>query len=165
MRRSLLDQLDPPFLDNHGATWTSPTTYKMRGDARRYETWEFPYAAIVGLGVATEYAMSLGTHDVETRVIDLAARLRAALEDIPSVTVRDLGLHKGAIVTFTHAEMGAESIVARLYEWHINTSLTPPASTRIDADRRNLPDMVRASVHYYNTNEEIEEFVMRVANL
>ena len=93
MRRSLLDQLDPPFLDNHGATWTSPTTYKMRGDARRYETWEFPYAAIVGLGVATEYAMSLGTHDVETRVVDLAARLRASLDDIPSLTVRDLGLH------------------------------------------------------------------------
>ena len=53
----------------------------------------------------------------------------------------------------------------RLYESSINASITAPSSTRLDATKRQLPEMVRASVHYYNTEDEVERFVQQVAIL
>ena len=44
VRRDLLDQIEPPFLDLHAATWTAPDTYVIRPDARRFENWETNYA-------------------------------------------------------------------------------------------------------------------------
>src|ERR1700724_3542449 len=39
VRRSLLQQLTPPLLDMHAATWKSPSEFVMRDDARRFEAW------------------------------------------------------------------------------------------------------------------------------
>ena len=64
-RQSFLDSTEPPFLDMRGATWTTPDTYEMHSGARRYENWEFPYAAVLGLGVATDYALELGMVEIE----------------------------------------------------------------------------------------------------
>ena len=37
--------------------------------------------------------------------------------------------------------------------------VSDPASTRIDAEDRGLPDLVRASPHYYNTEAEVDRLV------
>src|SRR5919112_5916524 len=60
VRRSLLEQVEPPFLDLHAATWTAPDRYEIRPDARRFENWEANIAAKIGMGVAIEYAMDVG---------------------------------------------------------------------------------------------------------
>ena len=163
--RPFLDRSEPPFLDLHGAEWADAQTFTMRQDARRYETWEFNYAAIIGLGVATEYAQQIGMSDIENRVIQLAGHLRSELSSLPTVTVWDTGARQGGIVTFSHQEIDAADLVDRLYDLSVNTSVTTPASTRIDATQRSLPDMVRASVHYYNTDDEISRFVGQVRAL
>ncbi|HDH03079.1 MAG TPA: aminotransferase class V-fold PLP-dependent enzyme, partial [Actinobacteria bacterium] len=57
-RRSILASTEPPVLDLSAATWTSLDEIEIHPDARRYETWEFNYAAVRGLGVAARYALS-----------------------------------------------------------------------------------------------------------
>jgi cysteine desulfurase/selenocysteine lyase len=42
---------------------------------------------------------------------------------------------------------------------------TSSDSTLLDAGARRLPDLVRASVHYYNTEEEVARFAAAVAAL
>jgi selenocysteine lyase/cysteine desulfurase len=41
----------------------------------------------------------------------------------------------------------------------VNTSVSPASSARLDLPHRGLPDLVRASVHYYNTDDELDRLV------
>ena len=165
VRRELIEQLEPPFLDLHAATWTAPDRYEIRGDARRFENWETNFAGKIGLALAVEYALAQGLHAIAARVQKLAAELRELLSAIPGLAVRDKGQERCGIVTFTAEQMPAEALQGALARRRINTSLTTTSSTLLDMSERSLPAMVRASVHYYNSEEELERFAAAVARL
>ncbi len=165
VRQDWIERIEPPLLDLHAATWTGPDTYEIHPDARRFETWEGHVAGFVGLGTAVEYALDQGLGAIRDRVQPLAAALRTALAEVPGVTVRDQGRTRCGITTFTTEQMDAAALQSTLREHDINVSVSPPASTRLDAEARNLPALVRASVHYYNTEAEIERFVDVLSDL
>jgi selenocysteine lyase/cysteine desulfurase len=165
VRRALLDQLEPPFLDLHAATWTARDAYEVRPDARRFENWESYVAGKVGLGVAIDYALDWGIPAIWERVRQLAVQLRAQLRTIPGVSVHDLGAVQGGIVTFTLAGTDATAIRDALREQGINVSVSERSNTRLDMEARGLTTMVRASVHYYNTEDEIARFCAAVDRL
>jgi selenocysteine lyase/cysteine desulfurase len=161
----ILDQLEPPFLDNHAATWTAPDKYVMRADARRFENWENNYAAQLGLGAAVDYALEWGIANIAARIDRLAAELRRRLAAIPGVAVADIGKRKCAIVSLVIDGRRARDVAAELRRRRFHCSVLTPASTLLDAMARHLPDVVRASVHYYNTEEEIERFAAAVVEI
>ena len=165
VRRALLDRLDPVVLDNHAAEWTGPDSYAVRPDARRFENWEFNVAAAIGLGVAVDYALSWGLTAIQERVAWLAQTLRRRLARIPGVQVHDLGTRQCGIVTFTVDGLSPAAVQAALGERRINVSVSERASSLLDMDRRGLAALVRASVHYFNSEEEIELCVGAVAGL
>jgi selenocysteine lyase/cysteine desulfurase len=51
-----------------GAPWVSLDRYELRPDARRFENWEFNYAAVLGLGAAVDYALAIGTYSISFAV-------------------------------------------------------------------------------------------------
>lgn len=165
VRKSFLEKLEPPFLDLHAAEWSSRNQYEMRPDARRFENWECNVAAKLGLGQAVDYALNLGLNNIEHQVTALAKQLRMALAELPTVTVQDLGENKCGIVTFTVAGHSAPEVKAYLASKAINVSASTLSSTRIDMENRGLLDVVRASVHYYNTEEEIAKFCAAVKSI
>jgi selenocysteine lyase/cysteine desulfurase len=165
VRREMLDRLDPPFPDLHSAEWVAPDRYVWRPDARRFENWEFNFAALLGLGAAVDYALSLGPAEIEARVKALAAELRERLADVPGVEVRDLGAEKCGLCTFTLEGHAAADVSAALRARGINTSVSDRAGTLLDATRRDLPEMVRASVHYFNDTAEMDRLVAALAAL
>ena len=156
VRREILDRLEPPFLDLHAANWTGPDSYEIRADARRFENWETNYAAKIGLGAAVEYAASWGLDAIEARVTALAEGLRERLTDISGVRVHDQGLRRCAIVTFTVDGVPAGDVQRHLSSRGVNTSVSIAEEGRFDLLHRGLPDLVRASVHYYNTEGELD---------
>ena len=163
VRQELIEQLEPPFLDLHSAEWIDRDSYMVRDDARRFETWETSVATKLGLGAAVDYALGWGLDAIAERVQGLAASLRARLQALPGVDVRDQGIEKCGIVTFTVDGVAAQAVVARLSEEGINVSLTPASYSRLDLGGRGLEAVVRASVHYYNTDEELARLVDVVA--
>ncbi len=165
VRKSILEQLEPPFLDLHAAEWTSRDHYEMRGDARRFENWECNVAAKLGLGRAVDYALALGLDNIESRVTKLANQLRAALARLASVTVHDLGENKCGIVTFTVADHSAIEVKQYLASKAINVAASSLSGTRLDMENRGLTDLVRASLHYYNSEEEIAKFCQAIDSL
>jgi selenocysteine lyase/cysteine desulfurase len=158
VRSAALEQLEPPFLDLHAASWTSQDAYAMRDDARRFENWETNYAAKIGLGVALDYALAWGMPAIWERVQALAETLRERLAQLPGVVVRDLGEMRCGIVTFTVAGHEPAQIQDALAEHRINVTHSTTASTRLDMELRGLSGVVRASVHYHNSDDEIARF-------
>lgn len=154
--RRVVEQLEPPFLDMRAATWTAPREYEIRGDARRFENWETYYAGKIGLGVAADYALDLGLGSIEERVTGLARRLRERLAELPGLTVYDRGPAPCGIVTFAIEGHDSADVVDRLLAQRINVSLSGPGSARFDFATRDMPSLVRASVHYYNNDEELD---------
>lgn len=172
-REAVLPTLHPPFIDLHAATWTGSDTYELRGDARRFENWESNIAGTLGLGAAVEYALALGPDAIWERIHSLAARLRTGLAAIPGVAVHDRGEVLGGIVTFTIGEHHHEAIKQALRERRdrpdgtanarpINVSTSTIRGALHDFVDRPVQAWVRSSVHYYNSEEELDEFLTAV---
>ncbi len=165
VHRNFLDRLEPPFLDLHAAKWVAMDRYEIRPDARRFENWEGNVAAKIGLGVAVDYALSWGMDAIWARIGSLTARLRAQLGELPGVELRDLGATRCGIVTFTKRDVEPAAIRRALAARRINVTTSSRFSTLIDMTGRRLDMVVRASVHYYNSEDEIDRFVRAVAEI
>ncbi len=165
VRRGLLDRLDPPFLDDHAADWIADDGYEVRADARKFETPECSFAAKIGLGVAVDYALGWSMQAIADRVRGLAEALRIDLRERCGARIHDLGQVRCGIVTFSLPGIGADRVKAELAAQGINVTVAVAEATRLDMLPRGLDRIVRASIHYYNAEEEIEIFTNAVARI
>lgn len=159
-KRDVAETLHPPMIDHDTATWIDGHTYRLRPGAARFESWERNWAALLGLGTAVDEAMAWGLPAISTRVRELGRAVRERLvEEVPGATVHDLGADPCGIVTFSVAGRDASAVKEALRGAGINVSVVPPASALLDTTARDLPPLIRASVHYYNTHDEIDALI------
>lgn len=159
VRREWIGRLDPPFADVHAAQWAVGDRIVLRDDARRFEAWERSVANQLGLGAAVDHALQLGVDAIAARVVALGASLRARLHAVPGCTVRDRGEQQCGIVTFTIDGVDPYACAARLREQQVNISVSTIDFARHDFEQRGLTAVLRASMHYYNTEEELDRLV------
>jgi cysteine desulfurase / selenocysteine lyase len=164
VRTSFLASLEPAFLDVLSGPWVDggPT---RRSDARLFESAEAPVALLLGLGVALKQVRAIGIGAIRARVRQLADDLRARLAEIKGVTLHDLGHERSGLVSFTVQGLGAQEVRSRLARQRIAVGANGVPYTPLDMTARNLREIVRASVHYYNTAAEIERLVSAVASI
>lgn len=163
VRPGLVSELEPGRLDLHSAQWTAPDDYHLAADATRFEFWEHDVAARLGLGAAVRYLLELGPHEVYAAVAARAEHLRAALADLPRVRLRDLGVRRGGIVSFTVDGVEPVEVRDRLLERNITVTVSHRGSTLLDMTERGLDAVVRASPHYFVDFDELDRFVAAVA--
>ena len=161
--RRILGTIEPPLIDLHAATWTGRDSYDLAPDARRFENFESFVAGRAALGAAVGYAMDIGLPVIEARVKALAAGLRAGLAAIRGVRLHDLGVERCGIVTFTKDGHTATDMKMRLAAQRMNVSVSSHAL--LDFQARGISALTRASVHYFNTEAEVERFLRAVAAL
>ncbi len=159
---ALINELEPPFIDLHAAVWTDASHYELVPGAKRFENWESYIAGRVGLASAFQYALDLGLPAIESRVKFLGSKLREQLAENSSVTVLDQGVEKCGIVTFTKTTEESFKLAHRLAQHGINISVAQKTSAQLDFGGRNIETAARASVHYYNTESEIDYFCAHV---
>ncbi len=161
VRSTIADRLRPPTIDAASVDWerSSPESVQLRAGAKRFEVFERSVANLMGFGAAVDYAASWGTDAIEQRVLALAVELRRRLAEIDAVTVHSRGENQCGIVVFTVDAVPSGEVQRRLHDRGINVTCTRPffaGAAADDAAGDSGRPKVRASVHYYNTLEEID---------
>lgn len=163
VRSSVMQDLEQPqFIDGYSADWVSAHGYDLQPTAKRFELFETTFAGKAGLGVAIDYANTLGLEAIQDRIVGLAARLRSQLESMERVVVHDQGIEKSGIVTFSIDGVDALAFRDDARTHGINVSQTVPSVWQVGQGAPDKP-IVRSSLHYYNTDEEIARFCELVA--
>ena len=164
VRRGFLAQLIPPVVDQFSAPF-SGQDYKLREDARRFETSEACFAARLGLRVAIRSVLALGMEAIKLKIIERAQILRQGLSGLERVQMHDLGRQQSGLVSFSIHDMPASEVRTRLMSSGVEVGVNGMAFTPLDMQARGLTDIVRASPHLYTTDEEIERLLAAVEHL
>ena len=105
---------------------------------------------------ATKFIEEVGIKNIEARNLDLADSAKAKLAEVPGVTVHsplDRSDSSG-LVSFSIAGMEPVPIVEKLWENH-----------RLVVRQVGYPAGVRASLHFFNTEEEVDLLVGGIREL
>jgi selenocysteine lyase/cysteine desulfurase len=165
VRKEIQDKLKPIFMDGSTVQWVTEDDFQVKDDAKRFELYEKNRALTLGLGKAVEYALNIGLDRMWQRIQQLGDLLRQKLGDIDGVRVHDIGDQKCGIVTFSVDGMESRSVKSTLAEKNINVSVGIAKSTLIYMNKNHLASVIRASVHYYNTETEIEMLCNALASI
>lgn len=159
VRRERWDDIEPLSLDMFGASWDTPDTYRLRDDARRFESFERSIATMLGLGAALDHALALGPAAIERRVRSVADELRSRLAAVDGVALDRVGIHQCGIITFTVGELDSADVQRTLAAGGVNTSITRPLPAATAAGGTTPRPRVRASVHYYNDEQDLDTLI------
>ncbi|RYY28949.1 MAG: aminotransferase class V-fold PLP-dependent enzyme [Chitinophagaceae bacterium] len=163
--RALDAGLEPLFIDMRGAEWTEGNQYKAQSGAIRFEDWEFAYALVLGSAEAIRYCRSIGEDRINAQIARHSDFLRSELAEIDRVKVLDRGPRLAGLVTFHIDGSEAKYIVDQLLHRRINVVGSFRNFAVFDFDEKGVQWAVRASPHYYNTQEELEHFLEAVKEI
>jgi selenocysteine lyase/cysteine desulfurase len=157
--------LEPLFPDMRGADWIDVDLYQPSPDARRFETWEFAYALVLGTGAAAAYANALGLEPIRERAWGLAADLRDRLRGLPGCTVLDRGTVLCATVTASFEGHEPATLVDALRVRGINTSSQTRIDAVIDYDDKGVDGALRMSPHYFNDTSDLDALIAALRDI
>jgi len=164
VRGSFQARLDPVFSDVLSAPWTGEGP-APRGDARIFETSEHAVALLLGLGVALHEALSLGIPAIREKIDATATGLRAELAAIAGVALHDLGRQRSGLVSFTVGDLDVYDVKNRLASLGVSVGANGPAYTPFDMAARGLAGIVRASVSYLTSEQDIRRLLLGIRDI
>ena len=164
VRQDFLPLLQPASLNVKSAPWRADG-YRLRDDARRFEQGEVSVAALLGLGAALRYALDIGVDAIRDRIDALARAMRSRLASIEGLQLHDLGSTQSGLVSFTLTGIDADEVRRGLALHKINVAVNGIPYTPLDMLARGMQDIVRASVSYFNTEDEIERLAQVLSEL
>lgn len=159
VRRDLAERMVPPGVGGDGAVWLDADRLEYRPGTARFVEFEIPVAAHLGLGTAIEHAATLGIDIISERVAGLAGQLRGLLRATDSVSEHDGSGRQAGIVSFTVEGVEPLAVKGAAAAAGVNVSVTEAPAARLDMGGHRPTTTVRASPHYYNTDEELTALV------
>ena len=158
IRRELIPQVAPVSVAGRAAVKTgSPYEFQPIEDSmEKFQITSTSAPLQTGLLKTVEFIQDIGVGEIEERDLDLAGRMKQALLETPGVKVLSPLDRRGSsgLVTFNIDGMGPEEAVSRLWEGH-----------RILVRTVSFPSCIRASLHFFNTEEEVDQVVEAVRGL
>lgn len=138
--------------------------------AARFEFWESNLANKLGLGEAMRIAMDdIGLESITDQCTQFAGAMQERLQSIDGVRLHhgnDSASCKCGIVTFAVRGVDAAVVKERLWlpenKMRFEVSVVPATSTPLDSAQCNVPNLVRTSLSYTNTMEEVNAFCERM---
>ena len=152
VRQSLIEELEPRKVAGGAGHYDVPTGVLERrtNSTRKFELTTSSPALRAGLRAAIRFIREAGLSEIEARNSKLATRAKAMLGDVPGVTILsplDPAIATG-LVTFQIADVPNSDAVGALWErWRLAA--------------RSVAELgaVRVSLHFFNTESEVEQLV------
>jgi len=120
-------------------------------------------AGAVGLGAAVDYLNSWGMDAIEAREQILTRRLISGLENLKEYTLYGKAQKRGGIAAFTregtHSHDLTQYLDTKGFALRAGHHCAHPLARRL-----NAMSTTRASVYFYNTEEEIDRLLMTLAS-
>jgi selenocysteine lyase/cysteine desulfurase len=136
--------------------------------AKRFEFWESNIAGKLGLGQAVRNALdNVGIQHIFHRCQNLGFILIMRLNDMHGIHVHHDASYSCGIVTFS--VRGVDAAIVKDFLWtpdsdcRLEVSVVPATSRPLDSARYIVPDLVRASLSYTNSIDDIEVLCKRLA--
>ena len=157
VRRELAETLSPLVPDIQVAdVRNARMEWDVRPGARLLEQWERNWTSVVGAVAALEYLAGLDASWVRARISGLAETLVAVLRSVPAVAVRRRSGETGGIVVFDVPGHDLVQIRDRLRARRVNVMFAGPQNAPIEMFARQERGWLRASVHYFNDESDLD---------
>lgn len=175
VRRERLKELCPPLF-----SWQSATSFDFPAQAivpaktaHLLEWTTLSPSLFAGLGEAVGLLQEIGLDLVQERIRALSSRLARSLASLPRVRLHSSldedGLPYSGLVTFSLEGLGGDKVLTDLLEKDqiIVRTVPRPESFRYSNEEPIRADLerVRASVNFFNTEEEMDRLVEGVRRL
>ncbi|MBI5135552.1 cysteine desulfurase [Candidatus Uhrbacteria bacterium] len=166
-KRELLENLEPFLLGGDTVSATTYTDFQLLDVPERFEAGLQDYAGIIGLGAAMEYLQSIGWPFIESQDQQMNRIITegiAHLKGVHMIGPADPAL-RGGIVAFTIKGMDHHQVAVMLEQ--MNAILVRSGQHCVHSwfGSRGIPGSVRASVAFYNTVDEAEQFVQAMEKI
>ena len=158
IRKDLIERVEPIFVSGRAAK-SEEDPYSFEPDSSTIDKFRLTSASVplqAGLLHAIEFMQEIGIDRIEQRNLHLAGVMKEALAETPCVRlISPLNRNiSSGLVSFALEGVTPEEAVSRLWERH-----------RIMVRPVTFPPGVRVSLHFFNTEEEVEQVVDAVRNL
>lgn len=165
-KKELLEAM-PPFLTGgemieyvtrESATWAEVP--------HKFEAGTVNAAGAVGMAAAIRYIKSIGFENIEKHDALLAEKMMEGMKKIPHIHFvgSDIAKNRCGIVTFTIDGVHPHDIASLLSEENIAVRAghhcAQPLQQYLD-----IPASARASLYFYNTEEEVDVFLNKIAQI
>jgi L-cysteine/cystine lyase len=159
IRRELIERVHPAHTGGRGVSQLGetdePDSYRINSSImEKFLGGSGSVPLQAAFVEAAKFIESVGVAEIEARNVSLAARFKAQLAEISAVSVLSPmnDAQSAGLVSFAVAGQSADSVVARLWQ-----------TRRIVVRQVHYPESVRASLHFFNTEEEVDMLARAVA--
>jgi L-cysteine/cystine lyase len=158
IRRNLIPQVEPIHVGGRSVV-SFDDPYSFEPDPSSINKFVLSSVSVplyAGLVETIRFIQEIGVKQIEERNLDLAEAMKGALNSIPGVRVLSplTRSSSSGLVSFSVEGVNPGTAVARLWEDH-----------RIVARAVQLPSSIRLSLHFFNTEEEVERVAEAVREL
>ena len=158
IRRDLIKSLDLSFMDLNNIHWRDGEIIQNTQNAQIFEFWETSKANQIVLGESIQYMLDIGISRIREQIDFIASSFRKRFHDFPKVNPKDEGRVKSGIITFNHSTIKTMNLYKELKK-SFEVSMVKESFTHLSFKDRGIDDdLIRVSVHYFNTRQEIELF-------
>ena len=154
----LLEEM-PPFIlgggsnsrfDNLGQVYLKKSPYKFEAGTPAIE-------GVIGLRKAIEYLTNIGMDNISKYEKELKEYAVSKLKEIKEVTIYNAN-SESAIIAFNYEGVFAQDLGTHYNAYGIAVR-TGQHCAKLLPPKLNTPSIVRASLYFYNTKEEIDKFI------
>ena len=165
-KRQLLEEMDPflrggemiEYVTRDSATWAEVP--------HKFEAGTVSAGDAVGMAAAIRYIQSIGLENIQAHDNLLASRLLEGIKKIPHINIigpKDASKRCG-IVTFTIDGVHPHDIASLLSEEHIAIRAGHHCAQPL-GQYLGQTATARASLYFYNTEEEVDRFIEKLSKL